>query len=199
MKIITEINQNIPFWSVIKGDHACTDYKKVLGEDLIKKPDFLDPRENAIRKAYLSETKGRKWLYDYLEGKSFALVEIERSDLDNLYSVWKDYPIMDIVKEYPTALKEKRGYTLKDLKRGEEQVIDVNRRRRNLPVVSGIDWLKDYDETLDYHRGIWVKQRSKDGKFLLVDGTHRTLATIWHYILRKDKMPKVWYAIMCVE
>jgi len=56
LKIITEINQNIPFWSVIKGDHACTDYKKILGEDLIKKPDFLDPRENALRKTYLSET-----------------------------------------------------------------------------------------------------------------------------------------------
>lgn len=201
MKIISEINQNIPYWSVIKGDHACTDYKKTLSENLVKNPNFLDPRENALRKTYLSETKGRKWLHNFLENKSFALVEIEREDLDNLFSVWKNYPIMDIAKEYPKAFAEQRGYTYKKITRGEEQVIDVARRRRELPVVSAdISWIKNYDETLDYHRAIWMKQRAQDGKYLLIDGTHRTLATIWQYVLEKNEFPKTpWYAIMCVE
>lgn len=198
MKILTTINQNIPIWAVIKGDQACVDSKNYLQESLLKTPDFMDPRENALRKAYLRDTPGRRWVHNYLDGASFALVSLDRSDIESVLTVWKDVPLMELAKQYEKAYKKNKGFSFKRVEKAENQVIDVHRRKQPLPVPGGTSWLTEYDESMDYHRGIWMKRRS-DSKFQIIDGTHRALATAWRYLLGKDRMPSVWYAIMRVE
>lgn len=198
MKLITPINQHIPVWSVIKGDHACTDHSKLLHESLIKTPDFTDPRENALRLAFLKETNGRRWVHDAIENRSFALVELERKDVEEALTVWENVPLLDVAKEYKKAYREKRGINFKKIKKEEYQVVAVRRRQTVLEPVKGIDWLTNYEESYDYHRTIWVKKRFTD-RYQIIDGTHRALATTWRYLLNKGQMPKSWYAIMCVH
>lgn len=200
MKLISYINQNIPYWSVIKGDHACDD-RNLLHSSLMKKPDFLDPRENALRKAFLQNAKGRKWLCDYFENKSFGLVELEKSDLENVLSVWKELPLLEIAKQYKKAYALGGSVSYKKLEKPEAAVLDVKRRKQVLvkTSTSGLDWLINPEESFDYHRTIWLKRR-KDNKYQIIDGTHRTLATTWHYLLDKKTMPQhPWYAIVCVD
>lgn len=190
MKLIQHINQNIPIWSVLKGDHACGDLEGYLNPKLITHPDFLDKKENALRAEYLRSTKGRNWLFQYLHEKSFALVEIEEKDVREALTVWKNLPLLDIAKEYKSAYALKEGFEFKKVKKSRQAVCDVYMRRKELPTLeSPVEWLTSFDQEYDYHRSIWMK-RATDGKLQLIDGTHRTLATVWKYLLDEGKMPK---------
>jgi len=193
MKILQPINQNIPVWAVIKGDHACGDLESYLSPKLITTPDFLNAKQNALRLEYLKNTKGRRWLYDLLVGQSFAEMEIERSDIENVLCVWKDVPMIEVAKQFKEAYEEKRSFKYKEIEKPWECVKDVKRRQRQLPSVDA-GWITDFNEEYDYHRSIWTM--NKDQKLQVIDGTHRTLATTWRYLLDKNRMPKTWKGIV---
>lgn len=193
MKTIELINQHIPIWSVLKGDHACGDIANYLSTKLITNPDFLDPKQNSLRSEYLKSTRGRRWLYDYLADRSFAVVQLERTDVENALCVWKDVPLVDVAKQFQQAYQEQRSFSYKDIEKPWDCVRDVKHRQRVLKTPEQ-GWLTSPDDDLDYHRTIWMRRR-KDQKLQVIDGTHRSLATVWRYLLDKDKMPKTWFAI----
>jgi len=199
MEIINYINQNIPIWCILKGDHACQDVEKFLSASIIKSPNFIDNKENELRKIFLKETKNRKWLFDFIENKSFALVKLEKKDIVNVLSVWNNVPLYRLAKEYKRAFLNNKKVKIKGVVKDKGSVREVNRRMKTLPSVSlDTNWMIDFNPSIDYHRCIWMKR--KDGQYQIVDGTHRTVATIWKYFLKnkKTKMPP-WYAIMFEE
>lgn len=200
MKIVQLVNQNIPIWSVLKGDHACTDLSLYLNDKLISSPDFLNPKENLLRSDYLKATKGRRWLYDYLYEKSFALIELEETDIKEAFTVWKNTSVLDIANQYKTAQENNTGFEFKEVKKTRQMVLEVSQRKKTLPLVetNNLSWMTEFNQDFDYQRTIWMKTR--EGKLTIVDGTHRVVATTWKYYLDKGKMPnKKWCAFFFNE
>lgn len=193
MKIIQLINQNLPIWSVIKGDHACSDAKNFLGPKLLSEPDLLCRKENALRLEYLKNTHGRRWLHDLLANQSFALVQLQPSDLEKAITVWDSLPIMKLARKYRKAYSSNTGFAVGDVEKSKKDVIDLHNRKVEIPhmkrpmIVNPTLWA-------DYHRTIWMIQ--KDGTPKIVDGTHRVLATAWKYTLEEKAFPEKWYGIM---
>lgn len=194
MKFVSYINQNIPIWCVLKGDHACTDGSSYLNKKLIEKPNFMDARENALRLSFLEQTNERKWLYDLLKNGSFALMRIEKEDVENVITVWDKLPLNDLAKQYKKAYFKKQGFKYKTISRTKDSVIDICNRKKDLEYF-GPSYLLSSDKNDDYHRTIWMKR--KDDKYQIVDGTHRCLATYWKYVLDRKAFPvDWWYAIV---
>jgi hypothetical protein len=193
MKIIQLINQNIPIWAVIKGDHSCTDIDHYLSSELIEKPNFMDSKANRLRRDYLRHTTGRNWVADYLEDKSFALVELEKEDIEKVLTVWEDTNLFEITKKYKAAHRRGTGFRYQSVYKPKRAIKEVFERQKFIPSTFDQDWLTTFDKRYDYHRAIWIKNRN--GTYQIIDGTHRTIATTWKYLLDLKRMPK-WYAIM---
>lgn len=214
MKKITYINQHIPVWAVIKQDHAIEGNIKdyIKRDKLIDNPDFSSPFENAIRENILKNTKGRRWLWEWLcvDNPSFYLAEIEKKDWQSVHTVFGDkIKLMEIVEDYVYSEKSKDKKFLEypavfDDKRHRKLVFGdldkVNELRKTKK--AKLDPKKDItnqilstDKSYDFHRTIWIKSRNKN-TLTIVDGTHRNISLAWDYVKLGKEYKNPIYAIV---
>jgi len=208
MKILKLINQNIPIWSVICGDHALKSIIDNINPKLLNKPNFLDPLENRLRLEVFKEKRG--WIYDKIKDTgSFALVNFQTEELDNFDTCFTGISFKILRDKYATerSFKIKRSdYFKSDFIRSKESVLEVAKGRVNALYE---DYFHFTDEPIKQKEILDISIRnesscylatnrtllmnSKDNKIVIMDGTHRLLAYSIS-LKKKINLPNSLYA-----
>jgi hypothetical protein len=130
MKIVQLINQNIPIWSILSGDHALAGDIDKINPRLLKTPDFLNALENKLRLEVFKERRG--WIYDTMKDQaSFALVKIDMDELLTYKTCFTGVSFQQFVDEYQRAYKKGKGFVIKrprhetDLDKDKAGVLNV--------------------------------------------------------------------------
>jgi hypothetical protein len=193
MKIVSLINQNIPIWSMLCGDHALRSVIDTINPKLLKNPDFLSPLENQLRLEVFKDK--REWIYEKMKDRaSFALVQVSLDELLEYNTCFTGVSFKNFVNKYRRASKQKSGFSIKrprhktDLTKKKSSVEQVastlvnklNEHATNrIGELSHLDVLdtnqkNEEDIFLASNRGFLMK--SKDGSTTIMDGTHRLTA-----------------------
>lgn len=126
MKIVQLINQNIPIWSILCGDHALKECINLVDSRLLKQPNFLDPLENKLR-FELFKSK-RVWIQETMQNASFALVQFSLEELFTYNTCFTDVSFKKFSKKYQKSHTNKTGFLIKrprhssDLAKSKEDV-----------------------------------------------------------------------------
>lgn len=208
MKIIRLINQNIPIWSMLNGDHALKKSILKINPKLIKNPNFLDKLENKLRQEVFN--RDRKWIVDnFGENPSFAIVEFSFNELMKFYTCFQGISFQSFVDEHIKSMSnskhkfliEKDGISLdksksyiKYMKTFKDKVLK-SIKTINLNDIDNIKKLNDLNLWLAVNRGILIKNR--DGKIKIIDATHRLTSYALLKKENKKNIPNKLYAFYC--
>lgn len=198
MKIIRPINQHFPIWSFLCGDHALKEKVKYINPKLIKQPDLLDPLENSIRLEVFRST--RNWIKkDMGEDCSFALAQIDVSDLDSFKSCFSEIMFNQLPKEYRDSYVEKRDFLLErkqkpDITKPKQSSIDeydlvkkINKTYKKVTESMVLDTTFNNEQDISIALNRTFLMEESDGKITVMDGLHRLSAYYWSKVLEKNK------------
>jgi hypothetical protein len=80
MEVVAYINQNLPIWSILCGDHALVEEVKLINENLIKNPKLESTLENKLRHSIFKHK--RAFIDETIKNTaSFALVSLSFEEL----------------------------------------------------------------------------------------------------------------------
>jgi hypothetical protein len=208
MKIIQTINQNIPIWSILCGDHALRGVVNLISPKLLKEPDFLNPLENSLR--YEVFKSKRKWMATLFgEQPSFGLVRFTCKELITFDTCFDHINFFEFVKKYDKAYKAKNGFSIERKKHFKEDFIkskeDVIREhalmkkleRKAIHVspqkVLNSSIQNEKSLSIALNRGLIIKKDM--GRYEVIDGTHRLVAYVWsRWVHKQTKIPGSIYA-----
>lgn len=214
MKIIKLINNNIPIWSMLDGDHALKPSIQKLNQDLILKPNFLDPLENRLRLETFKDK--RNWIYNEMKGQaSFAIAKFSLKELESFNTCFSEITFKNFRDHYinnPKGFSINRKYRPK-LEKPDYAVKYVceeltNKLKTDYKKVakSRIDILDKIDNPyytnsnnlfVAANRGLIIKRKS--GSYEILDATHRLLAYSIATKKLKIKLPNFFYAFYFEE
>lgn len=188
MKVMQLINQNIPIWSLLCGDHAVANDIKMLNPKLLEEPDFLSALENQLRLDVFKHK--RDWIYAYMKDKaSFGVVQFEIAEIEDMNTCFSEISMKKFVDEYENAINNNTGFTFnRKYTRAIEKDLGSVKGVKELSLtlekaftgkitpedVCNLDIRNEVDLFVAANRG-WVT-KGKDGKLKIIDGTHRLLA-----------------------
>jgi hypothetical protein len=180
MRIVSFINQHLPIWSMLDGDHALKQKTNLINPKLIENPDFLSPVENGLR-FEIFKTQ-RNWIAKKMGDRvSFALIKFSYTDLRDFYTCFKDITFKQYANEYSRSYRDGDYFKIGELTKSDNDVDDqmslVKKVKNDYFTVYADDVLNHEcnNKTLAYamNRSIIMKN---DGKYYVLDGTHRLTA-----------------------
>lgn len=207
MKVLKLINQNIPIWAILCGDHALKNIVDNINPVLLEKPNFLNPLENRLRLEIFKEKRG--WIYDKIKDTgSFALVKFKTDELNNFDTCFTGISFKQLRDKYSSekSFSIKREYK-SDFVRSKESVLEITKGR--IEALSS-DYFNRFDEKISQKQVLDISKRnenscflasnrallmnSKDNKIIIMDGTHRLLAYSIALTKKKIDLPTHLYA-----
>jgi|APSaa5957512622_1039677.scaffolds.fasta_scaffold09206_3 hypothetical protein len=181
------INQNIPIWSFLCGDHGLAAATATLDDKLLSDPNFLDPAENQTRLDAF-KTDRAYILPDADSFTSFSVIQLSPEELRGALSPFTNVNFGDFADHYSAAGADEHGFSIPradrdDLTKGAADVLKsreleaaIAQATQNRPAVT-LDQVTDStlrnEDNLDIalHRGMVM--RRKDGQLQVMDGSHR--------------------------
>lgn len=192
MKILSPVNQHIPVWSILCGDHALREEVKKINPELLTKPDFGSALENRLR--YDVFTHKRGWIEEKM-GRGFASFHVAQFTMEDLMddslfqTCFTGVTFKRFAEEFWKGGLTNKGFTI-ERKGGKEPIEKTpedskkiwemgnqmlgNQPGCDLADVTNPKFLNEGNLWVAANRGMVVKQR--DGKTYIYDGTHRITA-----------------------
>jgi hypothetical protein len=216
VKVIKVINQNIPIWSFLCGDHALIQRSKLISPKLLDDPDFLSPIENRLRYEIFKSKRG--YILDELEmSTSFSVVKLSEKDFADIESPFSHVSFDKFIRKYDRAYSFRKGFRIRrrrwfknDVTKKRESVKSLRDMGEKIkkaclshPPISFVDVLdtrirNEEDIVIALNRGMIVKKPS--GKLKIVDGTHRIGSWYWmRHIMKYSYLPDEIYAFYFEE
>lgn len=203
MKIVGYINQNLPIWSMLCGDHALKNQIKLINSNLLEKPNFLSLIENSLRSEIFKSK--RNWIYKKIgPTPSFALIEFTLDDLSKMQTCFADVSFSDYVNQYDKSFYTRVPFKIKKLSKTiedveEQYMLMAKLERKYFPVKSQDIVNSNHQNSVDIsvalNRSLIFKE---EGKFKILDGTHRLTAYYWSKMLQSNTdLPDKLFAFYC--
>lgn len=216
MKTLKLINQHIPIWSMLCGDHALKEVVNNINSKLLTEPNFLSPLENKLRLDIFRDR--REWIWTSMKDNvAFALVEFDIDELMTFKTCFTGVSFKDFVEEYYKANKKGKGFIIKrprhstDLEKSKESVEHVCKELASKIETdfSKIEKLKAKDVLnpmlnnenniyLASNRGLIMKSKGSD-IFTIMDATHRLTAYAVSKMNKKSPLPDKLFAFYWEE
>jgi len=217
MKILKLINQHIPIWSMLCGDHALKVVVNNINPKLLSEPNFLDPLENKLRLDIFRDR--REWIWASMKDNvAFALVEIDIEELMTFHTCFSKVSFKEFVEEYAKAHKKGKGFIIKrprhgsDLEKGKESVEYVCKELATKieDAYSKMTFVLKPKNVLDPYftneKNIYVASnrslimKCKDtSNIRIMDATHRLTAYAVSKANKKSPLPNKLYAFYWEE
>jgi hypothetical protein len=196
MEVVAYINQNLPIWSILCGDHALVEEVKLINENLIKNPKLESTLENKLRHSIFKHK--RAFIDETIKNTaSFALVSLSFEELmdENLVQTcFTEISFKRFAEEHWKAGLVNQGFSIArktrpDWGKSKEDVakifsmgdsLEKSFKKEQVTEKMILDTKIGNIENIHVaaNRGMWCKRRS--GKIDVLDGTHRTLAyLVW--------------------
>lgn len=216
MKTIRLINQHIPIWSMLCGDHALKAVVNNINPKLLSEPNFLNPLENKLRLDIFRDR--RDWIWNSMKDNvAFALVEIDIDELMTFRTCFTGVSFKEFAEEYNKANKKGKGFVIKrprhssDLDKSKEAVEHVCKELASKIETdfSKIEKLKAKDILnpmlnnenniyLASNRGLIMKSKGSDS-ITIMDATHRLTAYAVSKMNKKSALPDKLFAFYWEE
>lgn len=216
MKTLKLINQHIPIWSMLCGDHALKEVVNNINSKLLTEPNFLSPLENKLRLDVFRDR--REWIWTSMKDNvAFALVEFDIDELMTFKTCFTGVSFKDFAEEYHKANKKGKGFIIKrprhstDLEKTKEGVEQVckNLAPKLETDFSKIQKLKAKDVLnpmfnnenniyLASNRGLIMKSKSSNN-IIIMDATHRLTAYAVSKMNKKSLLPNKLFAFYWEE
>ena len=212
MRFIAPINQHIPVWSILCGDHALTQAVTKINPSLITKPDISSPLENRLR--YEVFKHKRSWIEDTMKGgfASFHIVSFtfeELMDDKQFQTCFSQVSFKRFAEEYWKGALTSTGFSIKrteDKEPIQKTAADVDKILKMAEKLS-----KDYQSFLLSHengygyvcdlninsqdslvaatnRGFLLRKQDSQ-RVLIYDGTHRLTAYAVGKLMKMKGLP----------
>lgn len=216
MKIIKLINQHIPIWSMLCGDHALKAVVNNINPKLLSDPNFLNPLENKLRLDLFRDR--REWIWSSMKDNvAFGLVELDIEELMTFKTCFTNVSFKEFAEEYQKANKKGKGFIIKrprhstDLEKTKEGVEQVCKDLASKIETdfSKIQKLKAKDVLnpmlnnenniyLASNRGLIMKSKGSSN-ITIMDATHRLTAYAVSKMNKKSPLPDKLFAFYWEE
>jgi len=216
MKIIKLINQHIPIWSMLCGDHALKAVVENINPKLLSDPNFLNPLENKLRLDVFRDR--REWIWNSMKDNvAFALVELDIEELMTFKTCFTNVSFKEFAEEYQKACKKGKGFIIKrprhntDLEKSKENVEHVCKELTTkiendfskIQKIKAKDVLNpmlnnENNIYLASNRGLVMKSKSSNN-VTIMDATHRLTAYAVSKMNKKSCLPDKLYAFYWEE
>jgi len=206
MKVIQPINQNIPIWSILCGDHALVEEVKLINEKLLTEPKFESSLENTLR--YEVFKSKRDWIETAIDRHaSFCLVEYtfeELMDEKVVQTCFSEISLKRFAEEYWKSGHVDQGFSIQrkykdSITKSAEDVKKIwelgNKiASENITVqpdhVLNTKSQNQTNLTIALNRGFF--NMKKDNKVYLQDGTHRVSAYVVGKLRKLNLPPSIY-------
>lgn len=203
MNVIRFINQNVPIWSMLAGDHALSKIVHKINPALIDSPSFHSNLDNQLRlDVFKSE---RQWILKIIGSyPSFSIVRFTHAELMLFDTCFKDISYKEFLRTHVKCMYYEKSSSM--LGKPPEYLDKMKRMKISMLRASKLSNVthNDVDNYTITNNNIWLAAnrsilvKRKNGKIMILDGTHRLMC---YGLLVDDgaNIPKHLYGFYCEE